>query len=98
MEATITYERDEFCRYLEGTLVPDLEEDGCYETADDFRSCVELIRKAKLSRDCKAHARFLRLTLIPDLIESGKTYTAKDFQMAVEFMLNPETKTLSMTL
>jgi hypothetical protein len=36
---------EEFCEYLTSTLIPDLRESGRDATADDFRTCILLVKK-----------------------------------------------------
>lgn len=96
--STITYEREEFCRYLSGTLIPDLIEDGRECTAQDFDLCVLYIRAGAVDSNVRAHAYFLSKTLIPELMDSGRTCTADDFRLAVEFMMNPGANVLTLIL
>ncbi len=37
-------DREQFCLFLEQTLIPDLIESGHYCTADDFKMAVEFMR------------------------------------------------------
>lgn len=72
-----------YIRYLRDTLIPDLEESGKFETADDFRTCLTYITRDEYNQE---FVGFLKDILIPDLRESGYDATADDFETCISLM------------
>lgn len=87
-----------FYKYLQFTLIPDLEESGSYFTADDFKMGIIFFttdadkvffvnyQGSQYSYTRDSFIDYLDDTLIPDLIDSGKTETATDFRTLIRFI------------
>lgn len=75
--------KEEFLRFLDDTLIPDLAESGRKATAEDLQRCHDL---AKWGEKDARFAKWLKTTLIPDLRASGHTHTAADFTRCTRYI------------
>lgn len=82
--------KDDFIRYLEDTLIPDLEDSQSKDTARDFKEVVARLKdddSFEYEHDSKEElVQYLKGTLIPDLKDSGKEATAEDFTEGAEWL------------
>jgi len=87
---------EEYINFLEGTLIPDLEESGKEFTADDFKAMVAFLKGAKNYGEYYQNKEdliyFLEGTLIPDLKKSGAVETAQDFRDGIRFLKKMKTE------
>lgn len=83
---------EDYIDYLTNTYIPDLEESGKTETANDFKKIIQLISKGRYDEE---FVSFIENTMIPDLVDSGNTSTKEDYEEGIKWMRKKERKGLS---
>lgn len=83
-------EAKSFVRYLERTLIPDLQESGREATAEDFQALAAFLADPELDTShgwsLERFVEFLEDRLVPDLYESGHELTAQDFETGIRLL------------
>ena len=86
---------EDFIRFLQTTLIPDLKASQSIATAEDFETLIQFMNGKKNVGEFGSKTEFeqyLENVLIPDLEEGGKSATADDFEKGLRYLRTTESK------